>query len=101
MIKVLICGSGELGKKELTLELQKLDIYVIAMDKYENAPAMQVSDEYYVCNMLDANELRKAINIIKPNYIVPEVESIAVNVLTEAKKTILLLYPIQKLLKLQ
>ena len=95
MIKVLICGSGELGK-ELTLELQKLDVYVIAMDKYENAPAMQVSDEYYVCNMLDANELRKAITIIKPNYIVPEVESIAVDVLLEAEKQNITVIPNSK-----
>ena len=99
MIKVLICGSGELGK-ELTLELQKLDAYVIAMDKYENAPAMQVSNEYYVCNMLDENELRKAIKIIKPNYIVPEVESIAVNVLAEAEKQNVTVIPNSKAVKI-
>ena len=49
-MKVLICGSGELGR-ELTLELQKLGVYVIAMDSYENAPAMQVADSflYVIC----------------------------------------------------
>ena len=49
--KVLLCGSGELGR-ELVFELQKLDVYVIAMDSYENAPAMQVADSYYVCKYL-------------------------------------------------
>lgn len=99
MIKVLICGSGELGK-ELTLELQKLDVFVIAMDKYKNAPAMQVSDAYYVCNMLDANELRNAIKLIKPNYIVPEVESIAVDVLSEAEKDNITVIPNSKAVKI-
>ena len=54
MKQILLLGSGELGK-ELTLELQKLDVFVIAMDKYKNAPAMQVAHEYEVINMLDGN----------------------------------------------
>lgn len=85
MKRILLCGSGELGR-ELTLELQKLNAYVIAMDKYKNAPAMQVANAYYVCNMLDDKELKNAINVVKPDIIIPEVESIATSVLYEAEQ---------------
>lgn len=74
--KALLLGSGELGK-EVTIELQRLGIEVIACDKYANAPAMQVADEAIVFNMLDAKALREVVERIKPDHIIPEVEAIA------------------------
>jgi len=80
--KVLLCGSGELGK-EVAIELQRLGVEVIACDAYENAPAMQVTDRSYVFSMLDGDELRRVIEQEKPDYIVPEVEAIATETLVE------------------
>lgn len=80
--KVVLCGSGELGK-EFVLELQRYGVEVIALDKYENAPAMQVAHRSYVVSMLDAKRLREIIEIEKPDYIVPEVEAIATTTLME------------------
>lgn len=80
--KVLLCGSGELGK-EVTIELQRLGVEVIALDSYPNAPAMQVADRSYVLSMLDGAALRKIIEAEKPDYIVPEVEAIATQTLVE------------------
>lgn len=74
--KALLLGSGELGK-EVTIELQRLGIEVIACDKYANAPAMQVADEAIVFNMLDAKALREVVERVKPDHIIPEVEAIA------------------------
>jgi len=73
--KILLLGSGELGK-ELVIAMQRLGQYVIAVDNYENAPAMQVSHESEVINMLDASELNLIIKKHNPDFIVPEVESI-------------------------
>ena len=73
--KILLLGSGELGK-ELVIAMQRLGQYVIAVDNYENAPAMQVSHEYEVINMLDGNELDRIVEKHNPDFIVPEVESI-------------------------
>ncbi|MBT7896763.1 MAG: formate-dependent phosphoribosylglycinamide formyltransferase [Flavobacteriales bacterium] len=73
--KILLLGSGELGK-ELVIALQRLGQYVIAVDSYENAPAMQVSHEFEVINMLDGDALDRVINKHNPDIIVPEVESI-------------------------
>lgn len=81
-IKVLLCGSGELGK-EVVIELQRLGVEVIACDAYENAPAMQVADRAHVFSMLDHDALRRVIEAEKPDYIVPEVEAIATDVLVE------------------
>lgn len=75
-IKVLLLGSGELGK-EVTIELQRLGVEVIAVDRYENAPAMQVAHRSHVINMLDPQALRAVIETEKPDYIVPEIEAIA------------------------
>ncbi|MCQ2209891.1 MAG: formate-dependent phosphoribosylglycinamide formyltransferase [Paludibacteraceae bacterium] len=83
--KALLCGSGELGK-EIAIELQRLGIEVIALDKYENAPAMQVAHRSYVLSMLDGEKLRKIINEEKPDYIIPEVEAIATPTLVELEK---------------
>lgn len=83
--KVVLCGSGELGK-EFVIELQRYGIEVIALDKYANAPAMQVADRSYVLSMLDGKALREVIEKEKPDYIVPEVEAIATPTLLELEK---------------
>lgn len=80
--KVLLCGSGELGK-EVAIELQRLGVEVIACDRYNNAPAMQVADRSHCFSMLDGAELRRVIELEKPDYIVPEIEAIATDVLVE------------------
>ena len=83
--KVVLCGSGELGK-EFVIELQRYGVEVIALDKYANAPAMQVADRSYVLSMLDGKALRKIIEKENPDYIVPEVEAIATPTLLELEK---------------
>lgn len=83
--KALLCGSGELGK-EVAIELQRLGIEVIALDKYENAPAMQVAHKSYVLSMLDGEKLREIIAKEAPDYIIPEVEAIATSTLVELEK---------------
>ena len=80
--KVLFCGSGELGK-ELAIELQRLGVEVIAVDRYANAPAMQVAHRSHVINMLDGKALRAIIEAEKPDLIVPEIEAIATDTLAE------------------
>lgn len=83
--KVVLCGSGELGK-EFVIELQRYGVEVIALDKYTNAPAMQVADRSYVLSMLDGKALREIIEKENPDYIVPEVEAIATPTLLELEK---------------
>lgn len=78
--KVLFCGSGELGK-EVVIELQRFGCEVIACDRYENAPAMQVADRAYTFSMLDGDELRRVIELERPDYIVPEIEAISTDTL--------------------
>jgi len=73
--KILLLGSGELGK-EVVIAMQRLGQYVIAVDNYENAPAMQVAHEFEVIKMLDGEELDRIVAKHKPDFIVPEVESI-------------------------
>ena len=73
--KILLLGSGELGK-ELVIAMQRLGQYVIAVDNYEDAPAMQVAHEFEVINMLDGDALDKIVKKHAPDFIVPEVESI-------------------------
>ena len=73
--KILLLGSGELGK-EVVIALQRLGQYIIAVDNYVNAPAMQVAHEYEVIDMLDGKELDRVVAKHKPDFIVPEVESI-------------------------
>ncbi len=85
MKKILLLGSGELGK-ELTISLKRIGCYVVTCDAYENAPAMQVSDKSEVFNMLDSDKLNEVIKTHKPDYIVPEVEAIETQVLIEAEK---------------
>jgi len=74
--RVLFCGSGELGK-EVVIELQRFGVEVIAVDRYANAPAMQVAHRSHVVDMLDGAGLRSIIEAEKPNLIVPEIEAIA------------------------
>ena len=83
--KAILCGSGELGK-EVALELQRFGVEVIALDKYPNAPAMQVAHRSYVLSMLDGERLREIIETEKPDYIIPEVEAIATPTLVELEK---------------
>jgi len=78
--RVLLCGSGELGK-EVAIELQRLGCEVIAVDRYANAPAMQVADRSHVISMLDGAALRRVIEEEQPHYIVPEIEAIATDTL--------------------
>ena len=80
--RVMLCGSGELGK-EVIIELQRYGVEVIAVDAYENAPAMQVADRSRVVSMLDGDALRKVIEEEKPHFVVPEVEAIATDTLAE------------------
>jgi len=80
--KVLLCGAGELGK-EVTIELQRLGVEVIAVDRYANAPAMQVAHRSHVINMLDGEALRKVIEAEQPDLVVPEIEAIATATLAE------------------
>ncbi len=81
-VKVLFLGAGELGK-EVVIEMQRLGVEVITCDRYPNAPAMQVADRSHVFSMLDGSELRRVIELEKPNYIVPEIEAIATDVLVD------------------
>ena len=83
--KVLFCGAGELGK-EVIIEMMRLGVEVIAVDRYANAPGMQVAHRSHVINMLDGAELRRVIELEKPDYIVPEVEAIATDTLVELEK---------------
>ena len=83
--KVLLCGSGELGK-EVAIELQRLGVEVIAVDRYANAPAMQVAHRSHVVDMLDGKALRDVIEREKPDLIVPEIEAIATDTLAELEQ---------------
>ncbi|MFZ5604485.1 MAG: formate-dependent phosphoribosylglycinamide formyltransferase [Pseudomonadota bacterium] len=83
--RVLLCGSGELGK-EVVIELQRLGCEVIAVDRYPNAPAMQVAHRSHVISMLDGAALRAVIEAEKPHYIVPEIEAIATDTLLELER---------------
>lgn len=83
--KVLLLGSGELGK-EVAIECQRLGLEVIAVDRYLNAPAMQVAHRSYVIDMLDPNALEEIIKKEQPDYVVPEIEAIATDKLVELEK---------------
>jgi phosphoribosylglycinamide formyltransferase 2 len=83
--KAILCGSGELGK-EVAIELQRYGIEVIALDKYANAPAMQVAHRSHVFSMLDGQKLREVIEAEKPDYIIPEIEAIATSTLVELEQ---------------
>lgn len=80
--KVMLLGAGELGK-EVAIECQRLGIEVIAVDRYENAPAMHIAHRSYTINMLDSEALKQLVALEKPDFIVPEIEAIATKTLVE------------------
>lgn len=84
--RALLCGSGELGK-EVVIELQRLGIEVIACDRYENAPAMQVADRSYVFSMLDGARLSEVVRKEQPHFIIPEIEAIDTAMLEELESS--------------
>ncbi|MDJ0833031.1 MAG: formate-dependent phosphoribosylglycinamide formyltransferase [Gammaproteobacteria bacterium] len=83
--RVLLCGGGELGK-EVVIELQRFGVEVIVVDRYPNAPAMQVAHRSHVISMLDGDALRQIIEQEQPHYIVPEIEAIATDTLAELEQ---------------
>lgn len=83
--KILLLGSGELGK-EVAIEAMRLGAEVIAVDRYANAPAMQIAHRSYTINMLDGGALRDVVNKEQPTIIVPEIEAIATDTLLELEK---------------
>ena len=80
--KAVLCGSGELGK-EIAIELERYGVHVVAVDKYANAPAMQVAQSSHVLSMLDGDALAEMIEKENPDLIIPEVEAIATPKLIE------------------
>ncbi|MDV5357044.1 formate-dependent phosphoribosylglycinamide formyltransferase [Enterobacter asburiae] len=84
--RVMLLGSGELGK-EVAIECQRLGIEVIAVDRYADAPAMQVAHRSHVINMLDGEALKALVAAEKPHFIVPEIEAIATDALIELEAT--------------
>lgn len=90
--KVMMLGSGELGK-EVVIELQRLGIEVIAVDRYANAPAMQVAHRSHVIDMLDGSALRQVIELESPDLVVPEIEAIATGTLVELEASGLRVIP--------
>lgn len=97
--RVLFCGAGELGK-EVIIEMMRLGVEVIAVDRYPNAPGMQVAHRSHVINMLDGAELRRIIELEKPDYIVPEVEAIATDTLVQMESEGYCVIPTAKATKL-
>ena len=84
-IRALFLGAGELGK-EVIIEMQRFGVEVIAVDRYPNAPGMQVAHRSHTINMLDPKELRRVVELEKPDYIIPEVEAIATEELLKLEK---------------
>lgn len=84
-MKILLLGSGELGK-EFVIACKRLGQYVVACDKYDNAPAMQVADERRVFSMLDGDALMQVVNEVRPDVIVPEIEAIRTEKLYECER---------------
>ncbi len=83
--RLLLLGSGELGK-EVAIEAQRFGVEVVAVDRYANAPAMQVAHRAHVINMLDGAELRRVIEHERPSFVVPEIEAIATPTLLELER---------------
>ncbi|QEO57835.1 formate-dependent phosphoribosylglycinamide formyltransferase [Francisella marina] len=98
-IKIMLLGSGELGK-EFIIAAQRLGIHTIAVDRYENAPAMQVAHESFVIDMLNADALEQLILAKKPTYIVPEIEAINTDILVKLEAYNFNIVPCAKATKL-
>ena len=92
---LMLLGSGELGK-EFTIEAKRLGCKVIACDRYSNAPAMQVADVAEVLDMTNSDELKKVIRKYKPDFVVPEIEALAVDSLAELEKEGIVIIPTAK-----
>ena len=90
--RVLLLGSGELGK-EVAIELQRFAVEVIAVDRYANAPAMQVAHRSHVIDMLDGAEVRRVIELERPDIVVPEIEAIHTPTLVELERDGLTVIP--------
>tara|TARA_Y100001968_G_scaffold297611_1_gene306851 strand:+ start:515 stop:1678 length:1164 start_codon:yes stop_codon:yes gene_type:complete len=88
--KIMLLGSGELGR-EVAIAAKRLGCYVIACDRYNNAPAMQIADQFHVLNMNNDNELKKVIYECQPDIIIPEIEALAVDVLKEIEEKIIVI----------
>ncbi len=84
-VKALLLGSGELGK-EVAIELQRMGVEVVACDRYQHAPAMQVAHRGHTLSMLDGEALRAVIEAERPDHIIPEVEAIATDELVKLEK---------------
>lgn len=84
-IKIMLLGSGELGK-EVAIEAQKLGLEIVAVDRYENAPAHLVAHRQYTIDMKNREQLLEVIEREKPNYILPEIEAINIDALLEAEQ---------------
>ncbi|WP_443019287.1 formate-dependent phosphoribosylglycinamide formyltransferase [Shewanella sp. SG41-4] len=84
-IKAMLLGCGELGK-EVAIELQRYGIEVIGVDRYPNAPAMQIAHRFHVINMLDAKALKAVIELEQPDLVIPEIEAIATQTLVELEQ---------------
>lgn len=97
--RVMLLGSGELGK-EVAIECQRLGLEVIACDRYENAPAMQVAHRSYTLDMLDGDQLQAIIDKEQPDYVVPEIEAIATDTLVALETKGLNVVPTAKATKL-
>jgi phosphoribosylglycinamide formyltransferase 2 len=97
--KILLLGSGELGK-EVVIELQRFGCEVIAVDRYANAPAMQVAHRSHVISMLDGASLRQVIELENPDMVVPEIEAIATDTLLELEEEGLHVVPTARAAKL-
>lgn len=91
-IRVMLLGSGELGK-EVAIELQRFAVEVIAVDRYANAPAMQIAHRSHVIDMLDGAQIRRVIELEKPDLVVPEIEAIHTPTLVELEKSGLTVIP--------
>ena len=85
--KIMLLGSGELGK-EVAIAAKRLGCYVIACDRYNDAPAMQIADQVEVLNMNNGSELKEVIYKCNPDIIIPEIEALAVDVLKEIEQKI-------------
>lgn len=93
--RVMLLGSGELGK-EVAIECQRLGIEVIAVDRYADAPAMQIAHRSHVINMLDGDALKVLVEAERPDYIVPEIEAIATDMLVALENKATMLSPVLK-----
>lgn len=93
--KIMLLGSGELGK-EFVISAQRLGLHVVAVDHYLDAPAMQVADEFEVCDMLNADELKRIVNKHKPDILVPEIEAIRTEKLKDFEESGIQVVPTAK-----